>query len=102
MTVHAQRYSASGEVRRSSGPRAPFTPTRAVRARFTAGLNLIVRNIAADDFGKYAGDGIDDDWQVLYFGENNADAAPEIDADGSGTCSSLSLASIQSMAHVLG
>ncbi|MEN9021767.1 MAG: hypothetical protein ABF370_14810, partial [Verrucomicrobiales bacterium] len=37
-----------------------------------------------DDFGSYAGDGLPDDWQVQYFGEDNADAGPNVDADGDG------------------
>lgn len=40
------------------------------------GFDLTVVNINADDFGSYAGDGIDDDWQVGYFGLDNPDAAP--------------------------
>ena len=37
-----------------------------------------------DNFGSYAGDGIPDSWQVQYFGTNNPNAAPGIDADGTG------------------
>jgi hypothetical protein len=47
-------------------------------------LNLTVNNITDDDFGSYAGDGIPDDWQVQYFGEDNAEAGPNVDADGDG------------------
>ena len=47
-------------------------------------LDLTVNNITDDDFGSYAGDGIPDDWQVQYFGEDNADAGPNVDADGDG------------------
>lgn len=43
---------------------------------------LNVLNIGPDDFGIYAGDRIDDDWQVLYFGENNPAAEPTRDSDG--------------------
>lgn len=50
----------------------------------TGMLNLTVLNIGTDDFRSYAGDGLDDDWQVQYFGEENPDAAPGIDADGDG------------------
>jgi hypothetical protein len=47
-------------------------------------LGLTVINIADDDFGAYAGDGIADNWQVQYFGLNNPNAAPGLDPDGDG------------------
>jgi hypothetical protein len=41
-------------------------------------------DIAPDNFGIYASDGLPDAWQTLFFGLNNPDAAPsaDIDADG--------------------
>lgn len=51
---------------------------------FSNSLALAVINVTRDDFGLYAGDGIDDDWQVLYFGEGNANAAPGRDPDRDG------------------
>ena len=47
-------------------------------------LGLLVLNTGIDDFALYAADGINDAWQVQYFGENNANAFPGIDADGDG------------------
>ncbi len=48
-------------------------------------LNLTVLNSAPDNFGTYAADGIDDDWQVLYFNlPPNANAAPGADPDFDG------------------
>lgn len=47
-------------------------------------LTLSVLNVNNDDFGTYAGDGIDDAWQVQYFGIGNANAAPTADPDGDG------------------
>ena len=47
-------------------------------------LELTVVNIADDDFGVYAGDGLGDDWQVQYFGQDNPLAAPGLDPDGDG------------------
>ncbi len=35
---------------------------------FTDSLNLTVLDTRTDNFGSYASDGIDDDWQVHYFG----------------------------------
>ena len=45
---------------------------------------LTVVNVNLDDYGTYAGDGIDDAWQVQYFGLNNPLAGPTVDADGTG------------------
>ena len=51
---------------------------------FNATLNLTVVNVNTDDYGSYTGDGIDDAWQVQYFGPNNPKAAPNVDADHTG------------------
>jgi hypothetical protein len=51
---------------------------------WTDTLTLSVLNVGADDFGSYAGDGLGDDWQVQFFGENNPLAAPGVDASGNG------------------
>ena len=45
-------------------------------------LGLTVLNVLPDNFGAYAGDGLPDDWQVLYFGLNNPLAGPLLDPDG--------------------
>ena len=48
-------------------------------------ITLTVLNTNADDFGSYAGDLIEDNWQVLYFGlPPNAAAGPLLDPDGDG------------------
>ncbi|MEN9575397.1 MAG: hypothetical protein RL514_3252 [Verrucomicrobiota bacterium] len=47
-------------------------------------LTLSVLNVNADDFGTYAGDTIDDAWQVQHFGIGSASAAPTADPDGDG------------------
>ena len=57
---------------------------RGVYLGITATLGITVRNVNVDDFGSYAGDGLDDAWQFQYFGQNNPNAAPTIDADGAG------------------
>ena len=51
---------------------------------FTGTLALTVVNSNDDDFGIYAGDGLPDAWQVLYFGLNNPNAAPALDPDHDG------------------
>ncbi|NQX00911.1 hypothetical protein HQ447_09645 [bacterium] len=46
------------------------------------GFNLNILNTGDDDFETYAADGIDDNWQVNWFGQPpNADAAPSADPD---------------------
>jgi hypothetical protein len=47
-------------------------------------LGLTILNTGSDDLGIYAGDGIDDPWQVQYFGMNNPHAAPGFVSDASG------------------
>jgi hypothetical protein len=47
-------------------------------------ISLTVLNVGNDDFGAYAGDGLDDAWQVRYFGLNNPNAAPNADPDHDG------------------
>ena len=51
---------------------------------FTGSLIFTVLDSIPDNFGSYAGDGIGDDWQVQYFGQNNPLAAPALDPDGDG------------------
>ena len=50
----------------------------------TGTLLLTVKNVNLDDFGSYAGDGLDDAWQNQYFGLDNPLAAPAADPDGDG------------------
>ena len=49
---------------------------RGTHLGFVDDFVLTVHNIGEDDYGSYAADGIDDDWQVFYFGEENPDAGP--------------------------
>lgn len=50
----------------------------------TGTLDLTVVNVNTDDIPGYSGDGLDDAWQVQFFGLNNPDAGPDIDADFDG------------------
>ena len=47
-------------------------------------VNLTVLETLPDNFGSYAGDGLGDDWQIQYFGQDNPLAAPLLDPDGDG------------------
>jgi len=48
-------------------------------------LALTVLNVSLDNFGAYAGDTLDDAWQVQYFGQPpNANAGPNADFRGTG------------------
>ena len=58
---------------------------KGVYQSITGQFPLTVRNVNIDDFGAYAGDGIDDAWQVQYFGlPPNANAGPTADVSGTG------------------
>jgi hypothetical protein len=58
---------------------------RGIFGAFNGTVNLLVVNTNKDNFGAYAGDGIDDAWQVQYFGQPpNALAGPNADPDGDG------------------
>jgi hypothetical protein len=47
--------------------------------------SFTVVNVGTDDYQSYGGDGIDDSWQVQYFGQPpNPLAGPNADADGTG------------------
>ncbi len=54
------------------------------RSGFSDTASITVLNLDIDNFGAYAADGIDDAWQVLYFGIGNPNAGPGIDFDGDG------------------
>jgi len=53
-------------------------------AGLTGLFDLTARNVLPDNFGSYAGDGLDDSWQNQYFGLNNPNAGPLMDPDGDG------------------
>jgi len=58
-----------------------------VEGFFLGATNLVtlsIQNVDVDNFGSYASDGLPDDWQINFFGEENEDAAPEVDADHDG------------------
>jgi len=53
-------------------------------AGLTGQLPLTVLDTIADNFGPFAGDGLQDGWQNQYFSANPAGAGPLLDPDGDG------------------
>ena len=76
--------SASGLATAGAVFRNTAATVRGTFSGFTGSLNFTVLDSIPDNFGAYAGDGIGDDWQVQYFGQNNPLAAPGLDPDGDG------------------
>jgi hypothetical protein len=76
--------SASGLVT----PSAVYADTTGTVSGYYLGasntLSLLVLDANPDNFGIYASDGIPDLWQVQYFGTNNPEGVPSVDADGTG------------------
>ena len=52
-------------------------------------VSFTIQNVLPDNYGSYAGDGIDDGWQVGYFGQNNPLAGPLADPDADGNTNLL-------------
>lgn len=53
-------------------------------AGFTGSISLNVLDTLPDNFGSYSADGLPDEWQVQYFGQDNPLAGPSKDATGTG------------------
>ncbi len=70
-SVSGSGLATAGSVYADTG-----ATVQGIHLGFVDDFGLTVLNIGSDDFKSYAGDGIDDDWQVLYFGEENPDAGP--------------------------
>jgi len=78
-SVNAAGLAQAGHVYQDTPAVAQVTT-----AAKTGSLMLLVRNVSNDDYGLYAGDGLDDAWQVQYFGENNPNGAAGADPDNDG------------------
>jgi len=57
---------------------------RGTLGAFSDDFEMTVYDGHPDNYGTYAGDGIDDAWQFQYFGLNNPLAGPLLDPDGDG------------------
>lgn len=77
--------SVSGVVAAGLVYRDTAATAQGILAGNISTLSLNILNVGTDDFGAYAGDGLDDAWQTQYFGlPPNALAAPSADPDGDG------------------
>ncbi len=79
LAINASGLATAGVVYQNTAATA-----QGVYAGATGTLGLTVLNSIPDNFGTYASDGLDDAWQVQYFGQNNPAAAPGVDADRDG------------------
>ena len=79
LTIDANGLATGGVVFQNTAATA-----QGIHLGFTGTLGLTVVNPLPDNFGSYAADGLDDDWQNQYFGQNNPLAAPTQDPDGDG------------------
>jgi len=79
LSINAAGLATAGAVYQNTAATA-----QASYSGLTGSLGLTVLDTIADNFGSYAGDGLGDDWQVQYFGQNNAQAGPIFDPDGDG------------------
>ncbi len=76
--------SASGVITAGLVYQNTSATVQGVHAGFTSSIDLNVLNVTTDDLGSYAGDGLPDEWQVLHYGLDNPDAAPNAAPDGTG------------------
>lgn len=80
LTINASGLATAGVVYQDT-----LALVQGTYAGSTGALNLTILNVNTDDLVGYAGDGIDDDWQVQYFGlPPNLAAGPLLDPDGDG------------------
>lgn len=76
--------SASGQVTTGRVYQATPAVFRGQLGTLSATRSVSIVDVFKDDFGLYAGDGIDDTWQVAHFGLNNPDAAADADPSKTG------------------
>ena len=79
-SINATGLATAGIVYQSTAATA-----QGIHLGNTGTLALTVVNVNLDNFGAYASDGLDDNWQVTYFGQPpNANAGPNADPTGGG------------------
>jgi hypothetical protein len=76
--------SAAGEVTAGLLPES-FTALLTATVSGVSGTALVtVTDPDPDNYGEYAGDGLPDGWQALYFGYRSVEAGPAADPDADG------------------
>lgn len=79
-----EQISTSGQASAGHVYRDTLAIVRASLGPLSATRPLTIRDVFTDDFSLYAGDGIDDLWQVNYFGVDNPEGAADADPLGTG------------------
>jgi hypothetical protein len=78
-SINASGLATAGHVYQDT-----LATVRATALAKAGTLDLLVSNVSNDDFGSYAGDGLNDAWQVQNFGENNPSGLASADPDHDG------------------
>ena len=78
-SINASGLATAGHVYQDT-----LATVRATALAKAGTLDLLVSNVSNDDFGSYAGDSLDDAWQVQNFGENNPSGLASADPDHDG------------------
>ena len=76
--------NATGLVTAGSVYQNTAAVARAALGNISDGLSLTVLETIADNFGRYASDGLPDTWQAQYFGQNGLNAGPNDNFDSDG------------------
>ena len=79
VSINGSGLATAGTVYQNTAATA-----QGIYSGFTGALSITVIESIPDNFGSYAGDGLGDDWQVQYFGQNNPNAGPLRDPDSDG------------------
>ncbi|QJE98859.1 hypothetical protein [Luteolibacter luteus] len=79
LAIDAQGYAAAGAVYEDRIASFSFSA-----AGFSVQAEILITNTGDDDFGLYAADGIDDPWQIQWFGPDNPLGIATADASGTG------------------
>ncbi len=82
LTINTNGLATAGTVYQNTAATAQGLYAGSTGSTGTLGLTVV--NTLPDNFGSYAGNALDDAWQVQYFGLSNPLAGPLLDPDGDG------------------
>ena len=82
-SAYAQ-LSTEGALTTSFLPQAETLTLQVNQGPAQATRQITVKDTLKDNFGPYAGDGLDDAWQFLWFGPHDPAGLAQADADGDG------------------